>query len=316
MNTQTIKVMNAMLAMQRYSWEHGLAAQALLEIGEKDWLVLLMREAVHRQVDDGRTAVIGSFRAVTDPCANGEPLGHAYQITNDDLFKTSYEKLVDWAINKAPRNQEGIIYHLEERPEFWVDTLYMLPPFLAYAGYFKEAIRQINGYWQYLYNDEAGLLSHMWHDGRKAFVRKDFWGVGNGWAMAGLCRVIDFLPDTMIQERQNLQKKAKMLIDASMKFQRNDGFFHDVINDPTTFTDTNFAQMIAYTIYRGIKSGWLNSHYKETADRIRSAADNKIDDYGYVHDVCGAPDFLRSGYAVDGQAFHIMMQAAAEKLDQ
>ena len=43
-NERIHKVMHAMLAMQRRAWEQGVAAQALLEMGETDLAVLLAKE--------------------------------------------------------------------------------------------------------------------------------------------------------------------------------------------------------------------------------------------------------------------------------
>ncbi len=59
------KVKKAMLAMQRYSWEQGVAAQAMLESDEIEWAILLAREAVHRGVQDGRVAWMGNFPGIS-----------------------------------------------------------------------------------------------------------------------------------------------------------------------------------------------------------------------------------------------------------
>ena len=64
----------ALLAMQRYFWEQGVAAQAFLEAGDTDTVILLAREAVVCQLPDGRAAVMGNLTAVTDPAAAGESL--------------------------------------------------------------------------------------------------------------------------------------------------------------------------------------------------------------------------------------------------
>jgi rhamnogalacturonyl hydrolase YesR len=42
-------------------------------------------------------------------------------------------------------------------------------------------------------------------------------------------------------------------------FQRPDGLFHDVVDDPSTFVETNLAQMLTYTLYRGTREGWLGA---------------------------------------------------------
>lgn len=65
------KVQLALLSMQRYSWEQGVASQAFWDLGETETAVALAKSAVLRRIPDGRTAVMGSFDAVTDPCAPG-----------------------------------------------------------------------------------------------------------------------------------------------------------------------------------------------------------------------------------------------------
>jgi hypothetical protein len=51
------------------------------------------------------------------------------------------------------------------------------------------------------------------------------------------------------------------------------------------------------------------------ADRLRAAARAKMDEFGYVQGVCGAPSFDHAGIATEGQAFFIMMEAAGMKYD-
>ena len=43
---------------------------------------------------------------------------------------------------------------------------------------------------------------------------------------------------------------------------------------------------------------------------MREAAHGKVDEYGIVQGVCGAPNFDRSGSAPEGQAFFLLMEAA------
>jgi unsaturated rhamnogalacturonyl hydrolase len=77
-----------MLAMQRYAWEQGVAAQAMLKSGETDWVILMAKDAVLRQFDDGRLAVVCSNQGVTDPAANGEAVLYAAKITRDPRLIT------------------------------------------------------------------------------------------------------------------------------------------------------------------------------------------------------------------------------------
>jgi unsaturated rhamnogalacturonyl hydrolase len=72
--------------------------------------------------------------------------------------------------------------------------------------------------------------------------------------------------------------------------------------------------MLAYSIYRGVKEGWLDPRYREAAERCRAAALAKVDAEGYVQGVCGSPTFDRPGTATEGQAFCLLMEAARQTM--
>ncbi len=308
-------VKKAALSMQRYSWEQGVLAQAFLESGDAETAILLAVEGANRQLDDGRCAHIGDPGAVTDPCAIGEALLFACEETGALSLMEAKERLLKWAVLDAPRSEEGVVYHLVHQKEFWVDSFYMLPPFLARAGLFEEAMRQIRGYWNTLLDGKKMLLSHRWHEGEKRFIRKDVWGVGNGWAMAGMARVLALLPDHMTAEKAELTKKIKTLLRAALPFQMENGMFHDVLDDKNTFPEVNFGQMLAYTVYRGIQEKWLDDSFLPAAHLARKIAHAQVDRFGLVRNVCGMPNFDRPFVAVEAQAFFILMEAAFQKLE-
>lgn len=307
------KVKMALLSMQRYSWEQGVAAQAFLEMGEKDLVIQFSKAAVLNQLADGRTAAIGNISAVTDPAGIGEALIYSAKATRDAELEAAADGLLHWLLQKAPRNTDGIIYHVIEKPQMWVDSFYMSPPFLSAAGHHLEAVQQIKGYIALLYDPDRKLFSHIWDESKKDFVRKDFWGVGNGWALAGMTRVVATLPSVMKAEKNELIDQVKTGIDACLEYMRYDGLFHDVLDNKNSFVETNLSQMLAYTIFRGMKAEWLNSSYLPFAEKMRKAAYEKVDDFGYVQGVCGAPFFDRPGTAAEGQAFFLLMEAAAQE---
>lgn len=316
MNTVLDKVKRAALCMQRHNWEQGVLAQAFLEAGDMQTALLLAVEGANRQSSEGRCCHIANSTASTDPCAVGEALIRACELTDDPKLITAKEGLLHWALETAPRNQDGIIYHFSNGTEFWVDSLYMLPPFLACAGYNDEALRQIDGWWNALFLPEKGLLAHRWNDRTQQFIRRDAWGVGNGWAAAGMARVRALLPQEYAAQKAVLEDRIRLLLTSALRYQREDGMFHDVLDDPSSFAEINCGQMFAYTIYRGVCEGWLDSVLLESADRIRQAAHASVDAYGLVRNVCGMPHFDRSFVAPEGQAFFILMEAAKAQLEQ
>lgn len=304
------KVKLALLSIQRAAWEQGTAAQAFLELGETDLVVLMAREAVLRQRPDGRLGMLYSDNQVTDPAANGEPVLAAARITGDAVLRAAADRMLDYLLTRAPRTAGGVLHHIVDAPQVWIDSMYMAPPFLAVAGRPDEAVRQVEGTRALLWNPDRKLYSHIWDEGRRDFARRDCWGVGNGWAVAGITRVVRALPDSMADDRRRLIAYIKENIDGCLAHRRDDGLFHDVVDDPTSFVETNLAQMLAYAIYRGVKGGWMDAGDFTIADRLRRAVHAKVDDHGLVQGVCGSPHFDHPGTAAEGQSFFLLMEAA------
>ena len=204
-NKSTVeKVKRAMLSMQRATWEQGVAMQAMLELGETELVILMAKDAVLRQSQDGRLAILGEEFALSDACSPGEAVLWAAKKTGDQALIVGFNKLLDYILNKAPRTKDGVIYHFTNIPQIWSDINYMLPPFLAVAGKYDEAIKQIDGARACLWNADKKLFSHIWDCEKQTFPRKDCWGVGNGWSAAGITRVIYVLPDSMRTEKKKL----------------------------------------------------------------------------------------------------------------
>src|SRR5665213_1201951 len=57
---QIQKATAAALAMQRRDWEQGILAQALLEAGDSERVILLTKAAMMQQTPDGRLGVVVS----------------------------------------------------------------------------------------------------------------------------------------------------------------------------------------------------------------------------------------------------------------
>ena len=313
-NDTVTKVKLALLAMQRHSWEQGTAMQAFLEQGDMEIVIPMAKEAVYRRLSDGRAAVIGGSGAVTDPCSVGEPLIAACKQTGDSALEQGLDELLDWALKKAPRNSKGIVYHLDNSPQIWSDSSYMFPPFMAAAGYFDEALVNLYGYWDILFDKNAKLMCHIWDDEAKKFIRKAHWGGGNGWTLAAIARLYDLLPIERGTDREKLAGMGKTLIDGVLAHLRSDFLFHDIVDDYGSFVETNLSQMLAYTIYRAFHSKWLDKTYLETAEKLYAAARAKIDSFGLVQGCCGAPSFDKAGVAPEGQAFFLLMEAARSKI--
>jgi unsaturated rhamnogalacturonyl hydrolase len=223
--------------------------------------------------------------------------------------------MLAWILNKAPRNVDGVLYHTLEAPQMWSDGINGAPPFLAAMGDYDEAMFQIEGYRKLLFNPDKKLMAHIWDDGKYRFTDPTFWGGGNGWTAAGLARVIRSLPAERKNDRNHLAAFAREVIDGCLAHQRPDGLFHNVIDRPDTFVETNLAQMLAFAIYQGITDQWLPTSYRASAGKMRAAARSKMDAHGFVQGASGAPNFDRPGISTEAQSFSILMEAAGQALE-
>jgi unsaturated rhamnogalacturonyl hydrolase len=304
----------AAMAMQRRDWEQGILAQAMLEAGERERVILLTKAAMVQQAADGRMGVVvrGS---PTDPAMGGAAYAKAAGWTGDAGMRRAVDAMLEWIRHAAPRNAEGILFHTFDKPEMWSDGLNGAPPFLAAMGFYDEALKQIEGYRKLLWNKEKKLLAHIWDDGRQQFKDASFWGGGNGWAAAGLTCVVRNLPAERRGDRVRLAEFAREIVDGCLAHQRADGLFHNVVDRPETFVETNLAQMLAYAVYTGVADGWLPTDYRAHADRMRAAARAKMDAYGFVQGACSAPDFDRPGTSTEAQAFCVLMETAGRRFE-
>jgi unsaturated rhamnogalacturonyl hydrolase len=309
-----VQAMMAMLCMQRAAWEQGTASQALIAIGRKDLAILFAKDALVRQTKEGRLGILGDDPGVTDPASNGEAVLLAWKETREEKYKKAADEMYQYLKNKAPKTTDGILHHVTYAKQVWSDASFMAPPFLALMGDFDESVKQIEGFRKYLMDKEKKAYYHIWDEGKNEFGRKKLWGGGNGWTAAGIAKIINLLPDSRKDLKNKMIGFGIEVIDGCMKYMRPDGLYHDVIDDPGTFVETNLGQMLSFSIYTGIKAGWLEKSYMQKADFMRQAARSKVDEYGIVQGACGSPSFDKSGTSTEAQSFFLMMESAFHSL--
>jgi len=313
-NSVVEKARNAMLAMQRASWEQGTAIQAMLECADYNMLRLMVNEALVRQMADGRTCVLYTDNGVTDPVAAGYGILKCYKLFGDEKYKQAADKLYNYCKNIAPRSEAGIVYHVYNAREIWSDSFFMLPPFLAACGDYDECMKQIRGYRAYLWNPEKKLFAHRWSDDEHRFINPHCWGGGNGWAAAAFAIIYELLPSDRQADKAEIASCLTELLDGLQAAVLPNGLFNDFVGEPDSFVETNLSQMAAFAIFKSVMTGAIDQKYLAFAEKMKQGALAKVDDQGYVQGAAGAPHFNSPGTSTEAQAFLLMMLAAAEKV--
>ncbi|AGZ44754.1 glycoside hydrolase family 88 protein [Actinoplanes friuliensis] len=300
-------VLTALLAMQRQSWEQGVAAQAALDLGRHDLALLLAEAAVTRQAADGRLGDVDGEAGAVNGAACGEAVLAASRRTGGEIFAAAARRQLAWLTGDAPRAADGTLFHLLGGREVWADTVYMVVPFLALSGRADLAVAQVEGHRRRLCRD--GLYAAVWSEETGSLRRADRWGGGNGWVVAAIARTLRLVP--ALPQRDVLAAHAREVLDACLALRRPDGLFHDVLDDPSTFRETNAAQMFSYAASAGAADGWLPASYADTGRDLLAAASREVDGHGVVRGACGSPTFDASGTSAEAQAFHLLARAAA-----
>lgn len=302
------RVLRAMMCMTRQCWEDGIAAQALLEIGEEDLLELVVYDMVLRQSEDGRLCNVENTPAVTDS-AFCVPATFAWaNKRNLENYREAVDKNIQFFLKEAERGEDGTLYHMIHTKEVWADSAAYLPYALALTGHQKEAFVQMEGICNRLYDEKSGLYFHMWDDLENDYLRPLPWGVGNGWILTGLMRMLSVWGEEFPKEKEQLQKRFDELLKNLLNMKNKQGGFYDILDDCNTFEESETAAMIAYVLYRGIYEKWLDDSYMEVAEEIRSALCKKIESNGLVKDAASSPTFDRPGASVECQAHVLMME--------
>ncbi|MFI7428819.1 glycoside hydrolase family 88 protein [Micromonospora sp. NPDC049836] len=306
----TERVLGALLAMQRQSWEQGVTGQALLDLGRGELAVLVADAAVTRQHPDGRLGDVSGEAGAVNGAACGEVVRYAAGADGDPRFAAALDAQLDWLVARAPRAADGTLFHLLDSRQVWADTVYMVVPLLALCGRTDLAAAQVAGHRRRLYDARSGLYAARWDEDRGALDRPEHWGTGNGWVVAGIARALRLAPGWPAGLRDELAGHAAAVLTACLAHRGADGLFSDVLDDPGTFREANTAQLLAYAALTGVADGWLPASWRDTGARLLAAAARRVDRYGRVTGVSGAPDFARPGTSPEAQACHLLARAA------
>lgn len=310
------RVKFAMLCMARQCWEQGVAAQAMLECGDEPAFLLLARDCIVRQNADGRLCDVEGTPALVDPAVCVEPVQEAGKILKDETYLQAAKKNVDYLLHDCPASNDGARYHLMGEEEIWADSMAMGPHVLMYAGYLDEGMDYYHAIRKRLCNENTGLYHHKWSESEQRYTRDLYWGIGNGWALVGLMRMAKELQQRNDPRAAEVAADFAALVEAMLPFQAENGLFHDVLDDSSTFYESECTEMFAYSIYKMVLLNMGDERWLAAADRAREAVRSRVDAFGILQGCAGSPTFEKEGTSVEGQAHLIMMEAAAASLNR
>ena len=317
-------ILMAALCMTRQCWEQGMLSYGLLRglapleadledpalTGEDEWRILEMviYDMVLRQSGDGRLCNVEDTPAVTDSAFCIPAVLAMGTVTGNEMYIRAARRNAAYLCFDAPRTRDGILYHMRGTSQIWADSAAFLPYALAMAGHPKEGYRQMVGILGRLYLKTSGLYAHIWEEEDRSYPDVRAWSVGVAWILTGLERTWRVLPETMEEERADLRDRFRRLAELVLQYQCPDGGFHDVMDDPETYRETETPAMIACAFYAGVRDGLLPDTMLEKADTMAAYVEGKILPDGRVTEAASSPAFDRPGTSVECQAHVLIMR--------
>ncbi|KAG8916218.1 hypothetical protein FRC01_003290 [Tulasnella sp. 417] len=254
-------------------------------------------------------------------------------------WDTAAEDQLDALMKDTPRTVDGALSHRTEVVQLWSDYVYMVPPFLAYYGVLtanttliSESYNQIKLYRKYLYNSNAHLWRHITTASRDlsgpqgtggdAFNFNDtgYWTTGNGWAAAGMLRVLGTIKNSPYSkefddEQGDLKDWIGDIHNGMKDNLPSSGIFYNYADDDSTGADAASTALFAATVYRAVTL-YDPGHYGgvvDAAERAREAIYSNngtvhFDAQGWLRPVVNPNSFHEIGAeSPEGQAFVLQM---------
>jgi rhamnogalacturonyl hydrolase YesR len=184
----------------------------------------------------------------------------------------------------------------------WCDALFMSPPALALAASttgdrrYADLMEQL--WWKttaYLYDRSERLFyrDSRFFDQREPNGRKVFWSRGNGWVLAGLARVLQYLPADY-PGRERFVVLFQEMAQRIAALQGRDGYWRASLLDPDSrpIPETSGTGFFTYALAWGVNAGVLGHEYEAAIRRGWAALVGAVQPsgmLGYVQQVGAAP---------------------------
>jgi rhamnogalacturonyl hydrolase YesR len=185
----------------------------------------------------------------------------------------------------------------------WCDSLFMAPPawMRLYAATDDERYMNyaITNWWRttdYLYDKDEHLFfrDSTFFKKKETNGQKVFWSRGNGWVLAGIVRMLQYLPMNS-PERPRFEQLFKDMAAKVVTCQQPDGLWHSSMLDPGSYPlkETSGSGFFVYALAWGINQGLLDrATYQPVVDKAWAALVDCVNSDGkltYVQPVGSDP---------------------------
>lgn len=273
----------------RWSYDQGVILKGIegiwLATGDPKWFDYIQKQMDYYVAEDGKS--IKDYDAKhynIDHVNNGKLLLTLYRVTGKEKYKNAVQLLRD-QLKTHPRTKEGGFWHKNIYPnQMWLDGLYMGQPFYAeYAQVFGEdtifndVTKQFVLMEKHARDAKTGLLYHGYDESReqqwadkKTGLSPHFWGRALGWYGMAMVDALDYYPANHPGRKQIIDILNRFAAAVIKVQDAKTGMWYDVVDLPNrqpNYVESSASAMLAYTLAKGVRKGYLPTKYAANARR-------------------------------------------------
>lgn len=220
-----------------------------------------------------------------------------------------FEKLcAEWAeflVNDLPKTEEECFQHVTSdvsgtgvilnEGEMWIDTIFMSVLFLNKYGkktnnqkYRDVARYQVLQHIKYLYNHVDKLFYHGYTFNDNSNFGGIYWCRGNSWFTYGIIDFLEMCEDEDQYLKDFTLQVYKNQVDKLVELQSENGMWHTVLTDDSSYLEASGSAAIVAGILKGIRLGILEEEkYIDVCTKCIETLIEYIDEDGTVTNVSG-----------------------------
>jgi unsaturated rhamnogalacturonyl hydrolase len=228
-----------------------------------------------------------------DACgAMSAGLMDVYSLDNRKDYRAYLERSADYILTKQLRLADGTLCRPNPRKNtMWADDLYMSIPFLARMGkltgdskYFDDAVKQVENFNKYLYDQPSGLFWHNYYSDVE-MNGVGHWGRANGWLAVAQAELLNNLPANHPKRAELIRLLLRQIVGFA-RYQDQSGLWHQLLDKPDSYQETSVTAMYTYAVARAVNEGWIDPHYISIAKEGWKGLTAKVTAKGELEDVC------------------------------
>lgn len=244
-----------------WSWDSGVMMMGLMDLSEitgDQTYTNYAKAWIDHYIETGYSVTS------SDTSIPGYTALLLYEKTGESKYLEVGDRVWEYISQKAGRTADGGLNHMGwlSGNQIWVDTLFMVGPFLMKYGQitqtdapYEEFALQLTVFRNHLQDPDTGLFRHRYDDDTGEILPSTplYWGRGNGWVFAASCMAVKQLPQAIKDNLDfDLDQHVSLMLQSIMGYETVNGRFHTILNRNDTYLETSAALLFAFGLGLGM----------------------------------------------------------------